>query len=49
LFRSKLIADRNGLDAFGVPAEDSPIRPWTTTEFEYVVREAGGVLAYLML
>ncbi|HYP59554.1 MAG TPA: YdcF family protein [Thermomicrobiales bacterium] len=49
LFRSKLIADRNGLDAFGVPAEDSPIRPWTTTEFGYVVREAGGVLAYLML
>ena len=27
LFRSKLIADRNGLDAFGVPAEDSPIPP----------------------
>ena len=48
LFRSKLIADRNGLDAFGVASEGSPIRPWTTTEFEYVVREAGGVLAYLV-
>jgi len=49
LFRSKLIADRNGLDAYGVPAGDSPIRPWTTTELEYVVREAAGVLAYLVL
>jgi uncharacterized SAM-binding protein YcdF (DUF218 family) len=49
LFRSKLIADRNGLDAYGVPAGDSPIRPWTTTELEYVVREAAGVIAYLVL
>jgi uncharacterized SAM-binding protein YcdF (DUF218 family) len=49
LFRSKLIADRNGMDAYGEPAEDSPILRWTTTEFEYVVREAAGVIAYLVL
>ena len=49
LFRSKLIADRNGLDAYGVPAKESPIRPWTMTEFEYIVREAAGVIAYLVL
>lgn len=47
LFRSKLIADRTGLDANGVPVSDSPIAPWSTTEFKYVVRESAATLAYL--
>ena len=47
LFRSKLIADRNGLDAYGMPAQNSPISTWSTTEFEYIVREGAATLAYL--
>jgi uncharacterized SAM-binding protein YcdF (DUF218 family) len=47
LFRSKLIADRNGLDAYGVPVDNSPISPWSTTEFEYIVRESAATLAYV--
>ena len=47
LFRSKLIADRNGLDAYGVAANNSPIAPWSTTEFEYIVRESAATLAYV--
>jgi uncharacterized SAM-binding protein YcdF (DUF218 family) len=47
LFRSKLIADRNGLDAYGVPVDKSPISPWSTTEFEYIVRESAATLAYV--
>lgn len=47
LFRSKLIADRAGLDARGVPVADGPISPWSATELKYVIREAAATLAYL--
>ena len=43
------IADGLGLTAYGLPCDDSPIRPWSRDEFEYVIREAGGVLAYKLL
>jgi uncharacterized SAM-binding protein YcdF (DUF218 family) len=48
LFRSKLIADRAGLDAFGVPVTNGPISPWSVTEFKYVLRESAATVAYLL-
>lgn len=48
LFRSKLIADRNGLDAYGTPVRDGPIEPGSLTEFEYIARETAGVIAYAL-
>jgi uncharacterized SAM-binding protein YcdF (DUF218 family) len=49
LFRSKLIAKRNGLTAFGVPVTDGPIDRWSWLEFRYIAREAAGVTAYIFL
>lgn len=46
LFRSKLIAKRNGLDAFGIPVKEGPIDPWSTLELRYVARESAAVIAY---
>jgi uncharacterized SAM-binding protein YcdF (DUF218 family) len=46
LFRSKMIAEDNGLTAYGLPCDDSPIGRWSRTEFDYVIREAGGVIDY---
>ena len=46
LFRSKLIANDFGLDPVGVPADDSPIRPWSSTELDYILRETVAVIAY---
>jgi uncharacterized SAM-binding protein YcdF (DUF218 family) len=46
LFRSKMIADDLGLSAVGVPADDSPIEPWSSTELDYVLREVAAVIAY---
>ncbi len=47
LFRSELMFRDVGFEAFSSPAPDSPIRPWSGTELAYVVRETGGVLAFL--
>ncbi|MGC4191003.1 MAG: YdcF family protein [Thermomicrobiales bacterium] len=47
LTRSKLMARHLGFAAYGSPAPDSPIRPWSGEEFSYVVRETGGILAFL--
>ncbi len=47
LFRLKLMARDLGLDAYGAPADDSPIRQGGPAEFSYVVREAGGVVVHL--
>jgi uncharacterized SAM-binding protein YcdF (DUF218 family) len=47
MFRSRLIAEDNGLDTTGVAVRDGPIEPWSATEFDYVVREAAAVVAYL--
>ncbi|HKG25783.1 MAG TPA: YdcF family protein [Thermomicrobiales bacterium] len=47
LFRLKLMARHLGLTAFGAPATASPIHRGSRLEFDYVVREAGGVLDFL--
>jgi uncharacterized SAM-binding protein YcdF (DUF218 family) len=49
LFRSKMIAEHNGLTAYGLPCDDSPIESGSRTEFDYIIREAAGVVAYLVL
>jgi uncharacterized SAM-binding protein YcdF (DUF218 family) len=47
LFRSRLMARDVGLQAWGSPAESSPIRAGGGGEFTYVLREAAGVVAHL--
>jgi uncharacterized SAM-binding protein YcdF (DUF218 family) len=47
LFRSELMFRDLGYDAYSSPAPDSPIEPWSAAELAYVVRETGGVLAFL--
>jgi uncharacterized SAM-binding protein YcdF (DUF218 family) len=47
MFRSRLIAEDNGLETAGVAVREGPIEPWSATEFDYVVREAAAVVAYL--
>jgi len=47
LFRLKLMARHLGFTAFGAAATDSPIHRDSRLEFDYVVREAGGVIAFL--
>jgi uncharacterized SAM-binding protein YcdF (DUF218 family) len=48
LFRSRMIAEDLGLVAFGLPDESSPIRRWSSTELDYVLREAAAVVAYVV-
>lgn len=47
ILRAKLMARALGFTSYGSPAKDSPIRPWTLEEMGYVVRETGGILAFL--
>jgi uncharacterized SAM-binding protein YcdF (DUF218 family) len=47
LFRSRLMARDVGLQAWGSPAEASPIRTGGGGELTYVLREAAGVVAHL--
>jgi uncharacterized SAM-binding protein YcdF (DUF218 family) len=47
LFRAEMMARHLGYEVHGSPATGSPIRAWSSTEFSYVVRETGGVLAFL--
>jgi uncharacterized SAM-binding protein YcdF (DUF218 family) len=47
LFRLKLMARDLGFTAFGTPAADSPIQRGSRREFDFVVREAGGVIDFL--
>lgn len=46
LYRSKMLAENAGFAAYGVAAEDSPIRPGSGTELRYMIRETFGVLAW---
>jgi len=46
LFRSRMIAEHEGLTAYGMPASNSPIRKGSRTELDYVVREAAAVIAF---
>lgn len=47
ILRAKLMARKLGFTAYGSPAKDSPIRPWTFEEMGYVVRETGGIFSFL--
>lgn len=47
LLRSELMARELGFTAYGSAAPDSPIRPWSASEFSYVIRETGGILAFV--
>jgi uncharacterized SAM-binding protein YcdF (DUF218 family) len=47
LLRSELMLREVGYDAYSSPAPGSPIEAWTPVEFGYVVRETGGVIAFL--
>lgn len=47
LFRAKVMARHLGWTAHGVPVTDGPIDTWSGTEFSYVLRETGGVIAFL--
>jgi uncharacterized SAM-binding protein YcdF (DUF218 family) len=47
MFRSRLIAERSGLDTTGVAVQDGPIEPWSANELDYVAREAAAIVAYL--
>lgn len=47
LFRSELMARELGYEAWSSPADDSPIRPWSAGEVSYVIRETGGIFAFI--
>ena len=47
LFRSRMMARDVGLQAWGSPAEESPIRTGGGGELSYVMREAAAVVAHL--
>ena len=47
LFRSRMMARDVGLQAWGAPAESSPIRTGGGGELTYVLREAAAVVAHL--
>ena len=47
LLRAKLMARDLGFTAYGSPAKNSPITPWSGDEFSYVIRETGGILVFL--
>jgi uncharacterized SAM-binding protein YcdF (DUF218 family) len=47
LFRSELMFRKLGYAAYSSPAPDDAIRPWSREELGYIVRETGGVLAFL--
>lgn len=44
LFRAERMANAVGFKAYTSPAPDSPIRPWSATEFSYVIRETAAVI-----
>ena len=48
LFRVKAMARSLGLSAYGRADHESPIKKNTRLEFNYVVREAGGVIAFIV-
>jgi len=47
LLRLKKMAHDLGLTAYVTAADDSPIRPGSGNEFSYMVREVGGIVAYV--
>ncbi|MDQ3443803.1 MAG: YdcF family protein [Chloroflexota bacterium] len=47
LLRSELMARELGFTAYGSAAAGSPIQSWSGAEFAYVIRETGGILAFV--
>lgn len=47
LFRAERMANAVGFEAYTSPAPDSPIRPWSATEFSYVLRETVAVIVQI--
>ncbi len=47
LLRSELMARELGFTAHGSASVDSPIQSWSGAEFSYVVRETGGIFAFV--
>lgn len=47
LLRLKKMAHDLGMTAYVTAADDSPIRPGSANEFSYMVREVGGIGAYV--
>jgi uncharacterized SAM-binding protein YcdF (DUF218 family) len=48
LFRVKMMAKDLGLESYGRPAKNSPIKENSGRELSYAFREAGGVIAHLL-
>jgi uncharacterized SAM-binding protein YcdF (DUF218 family) len=46
ILRLKLMARHFGFTAYGDPATDSPIRQGSSKEFDYMIREGGGILDF---
>ncbi len=47
LFRAELMANDLGFESYSSPATESPIELWSGEEFSYVIRETGGVIAFI--
>ena len=47
LLRSELMARELGFTAHGSASAGSPIDPWSGAEFSYVIRETGGIIAFV--
>lgn len=47
LLRCELMARELGFKASSSAAADSPIRPWSGAELAYVIRETGGIMAFV--
>jgi uncharacterized SAM-binding protein YcdF (DUF218 family) len=47
LLRLEVMARDLGLDAYSTAADESPIRPWSASEFGYAVREVGGIAVHV--
>lgn len=47
LLRTGLMARELGFTASGSASTESPIRPWSGAELSYVIRETGGILAFV--
>lgn len=47
LLRTELMARELGYMASGSASTESPIRQWTAAELSYVIRETGGILAFV--
>jgi len=47
LLRAELMARELGFTAHGSASAGSPIDPWSGAEFSYVIRETGGIIAFV--